>query len=80
MTNSELIELVEEMSTVERDALDLEFRFHPKFGPEVSVDGGFVVRDGDTLEDFAHHFREVAKDCHTVANKLEEIINTRKEN
>ena len=80
MTNSELIELVEEMSTVERDALDFGFRFHPVFGPEVSVDGGFIVTESDTLETIASHFRDIAKDGDTIANKLEEIIKSRKEN
>lgn len=80
MTNSELIELVEELSTVERGVLDLEFRFHPGFGPEVSVDGGFVVCEGDTLETLAAHFCDLAQDCHNLANKLEEIIKSRKEN
>lgn len=80
MTNSELIELVEEMSTVERGVLDLEFRFHPKFGPEVSVDGGFVFREGDTLETLVNHFREMVEESYTIANKLEEIIKSRKEN
>lgn len=80
MTNSELIELVEELSTVERGVLDLEFRFHPKFGPEVSVDCRFFVTESDTLETLASHFRNIAKDGGTIANKLEEIIKSRKEN
>lgn len=80
MTNSELIELVEELSAMERGVLDLEFRFHPKFGPEVSVDGGFIVSESDTLETLVNHFREIAKDGDAIANKLEEIIKSRKEN
>ena len=80
MTNSELIELVEELNGLELQGLDFVFKFYPVFGPLVGVDCGFHVPEDATLEDFAHHFREVAKDCRTVANKLEEIINTRKEN
>ena len=65
---------------VERDALDFGFRFHPVFGPEVSVDCRFFVTEGDTLETLAAHFRNIAKDGETIANKLEEIIKSRKEN
>ena len=80
MTNSELIELVEELSTVERGVLDFGFRFHPVFGPEVSVDCRFFVTESGTLETLASHFRNIAKDGETIANKLEEIIKSRKEN
>lgn len=80
MTNSELIELVEVLNGLALQGLGFVFEFHPVFGPLVGVDCDFYVPEDATLEDFAHHFREVAKDCHIVANKLEEIIKSRKEN
>lgn len=80
MTNSELIELVEELNGLDLQWLDFVFKFYPEFGPIISVDSGFHVSEQATLEVFAEHFREVAKDCHTIANKLEEIIKSRKEN